>query len=80
MMKAIELNSKTDKRGHLRIDCKLHQSEKNVRVIILMDDDQTEADEEKIWMAAVSNNPAFDFLKDPSENIYSLQDGEPFNG
>ena len=41
--------------------------------------DFLEKDEEAIWMKFLSNNPAFDFLKDPKEDIYSLKDGEPFN-
>ena len=28
---------------------------------------------------SIQSNPAFDFLKEPSENSYSLTDGEPFN-
>lgn len=79
-MKAIEINSKTDKAGHLRIDYKLDKSESNVRVLILINDDITEQDEESIWLNSISTNPAFDFLSDSSEDIYTLKDGEPFNG
>jgi len=35
--------------------------------------------DDKLWMKAVTSNPAFDFLNEPTENIYSLTDGEPFN-
>jgi hypothetical protein len=80
MMKAIELNSKTDKSGHLRIDYQLGKSEKKVRVLILLDEEQSELDDEKIWLDSISRNPAFNFLKDSAEDIYSLNDGEPFNG
>ena len=79
-MKAIEINSKTDKTGHLRINYKLDKSERNVRVLILINDDITEQDEENLWLNSISTNPAFDFLSDSSEDIYSLKDGEPFNG
>jgi len=79
-MKAIELNSRTDKTGRLKIDYKLDRSESNVRVLILINDDITEHDEENLWLNSISANPAFDFLSDPSEDIYSLKDGEPFNG
>ncbi len=30
--------------------------------------------------AILSKNPAFDSLKDEKEDVYSLKDGEPFNG
>jgi hypothetical protein len=80
MMKAIEINSKTDKNGHLKIEYKLDKSEKKVRVLILLEEEQTEPDDEKLWMNSISSNPAFDFLKNSEEDIYSLNDGEPFNG
>ena len=77
-MKAIEINSKTDKKGHLRIDCQLDKSDSNVRVLILLDD-SSDSEDEKLWMDSISGNPAFNFLHDESEDIYSLKDGEPFN-
>ncbi|CAD0226707.1 MULTISPECIES: hypothetical protein [Planktothrix] len=30
------------------------------------------------WLHAVANNPAFDFLKNPEEDIYTITDGKPF--
>ena len=80
MMKAIEINSKTDKNGHLSIEYKLDKFGKKVRIIILLEEELTETDDEKIWMNSISNNPAFDFLKDSEEDIYTLNDAEPFNG
>ncbi len=42
--------------------------------------DELEKDgEERLWMESLSKNPAFDYLFDSSEDIYSLNDGEPFN-
>jgi Uma2 family endonuclease len=32
------------------------------------------------WLRASASNPAFDFLKDPEEDIYTLEDGMPFSG
>ena len=75
-MKAIEINSKTDKHGHLRINYPLNKKNIKVRVIILLIEDN-ESEEEKLWMQSISNNPSFDFLKEPEEDIYSLDDGEP---
>ena len=74
-MRAIEINAKTDVNGHLKLNYPLHKKDQNVRVIILVDDN-TEA-EEKLWLNALSSNPAFDFLKEPEEDIYSVNDGEP---
>ena len=78
-MRAIEINSKTDKAGHLKIDYQLDKTNSNVRIIILLDDIKADQDEEKLWMTSISKNPAFDFLNDDCEDIYSLNDGEPFN-
>ncbi|MCD5407265.1 MAG: hypothetical protein LRZ99_06205 [Desulfotomaculum sp.] len=47
-----------------------------VRVIILLSE---EADiDEREWLQAAVANPAFDFLEDPEEDIYTLADGRPF--
>lgn len=78
-MRAIEINSQTDNAGQLRIDYKLAKSNSKVRVLILIEEDKNEEDEEKLWMDSISNNPAFDFLNDSVEDIYSIKDGEPFN-
>jgi hypothetical protein len=48
-----------------------------VRVIVLIPE---EADvDEREWLKAAAMNPAFDFLKDPEEDLYTLTDGKPFN-
>ena len=77
-MKAIETTGKIDKKGFLRLDKPLRLKEKKVKIIILMPE-ENEIEDEKLWLATISNNPAFDFLKDKKENIYSIADGKPFN-
>lgn len=48
-----------------------------VRVIILLPE---EADiDEKEWLRSASVNPAFDFLREKEEDIYTLADGKPFH-
>ncbi len=79
IMRAIEINSKTDKTGHLKINYRLDKSDIKVRILILLDEDNTNIDEEQLWLGSISKNPAFEFLYDPSEDIYSLNNGEPFN-
>ena len=78
-MRAIEINSKTDKFGHLKIDYPLDKSERKVRVLILVEDDSSEIEEEKLWMNSILKNPAFDFLSEPEEDVYLPTDGEPFD-
>jgi len=78
-MRAIEINTMTDRLGHLKLDYPINKREKKVRVIILVDESTDYDDEETQWLNAISTNPAFDFLNEPSENIYTLKDGESFN-
>jgi hypothetical protein len=78
-MKAIEISTKTDKYGHLKINYPLNNRDSNVRIIILVEENNDDVNDEDLWMRTISTNPAFDFLKDTSENIYSLADGEPFD-
>jgi len=35
--------------------------------------------QEEEWLRAAAANPAFDFLREPQEDIYTLADGRPFN-
>lgn len=48
-----------------------------VRVIILLQE-ETDIDE-KEWLKLASVNNAFDFLKEPEEDIYTSFDGKPFH-
>lgn len=47
------------------------------------EDDWEEQNAEEIneneWLNAAASNPAFDFLKNPEEDIYTLTDGKPFH-
>jgi hypothetical protein len=76
-MRAIETTGRIEKSGHLKLNKPLEIVTKNkkVKVIILYDDSDDISDRE--WLTAIANNLAFDFLKDESENIYSLSDGKP---
>jgi hypothetical protein len=40
-----------------------------------IDDEWDEAE----WLKAAASNPAFDYLKDAAEDIYTLDDGKPFD-
>ncbi|MBU2650157.1 MAG: hypothetical protein KKA81_04420 [Bacteroidetes bacterium] len=78
-MKAIEFNSTTNKEGYLEIRYRLGEKGKKVRVLILLEDDAGETEEERLWLKSMDENPAFDFLKEPEQDIYSPSDGEPIN-
>ncbi|MBN1767647.1 MAG: hypothetical protein JXR50_08170 [Prolixibacteraceae bacterium] len=78
-MKALEFQSKTDKKGHLKVDYKINQPEKNVRVIVLFNDEDIDIENDEKWIKAISDNPSYDFLNEPEEDIYTLKDGEPID-
>jgi hypothetical protein len=76
--KAIETVGTIDIHRHLIIDETLPViGPTQVRVIILLPE-ESDIDEEE-WLQAAAANPAFDFLKEPEEDIYKLSDGRPFH-
>lgn len=75
---AIELNGIVNEQHQLQVDQLLPISgPKKVRVIVLYASD-TEWNEGE-WLRAASRDPAFDYLKESTEDIYSVNDGQPFN-
>ncbi|HEY3228010.1 MAG TPA: hypothetical protein VGJ87_02250 [Roseiflexaceae bacterium] len=76
-MKAIETTGTVDQERRLLLDEPLPIiGPSRVRVIILVLEETDITEQE--WLYAGSKNPAFDFLKNPEEDIYSLADGKPF--
>lgn len=73
-MKAIEVELKTDDKGTLKFDYNLNIKSADVKVLILYD----ELEDDDKWMRYIVENPEFDFLKDSEEDIYTVNDGEPF--
>lgn len=79
MLTALEMTGTIDAQQVLHLDNKLPiAGPKRVRVIVLytMDD----APDETEWLYAAAQNPAFHFLHDPAEDIYSITDGKPIKG
>lgn len=80
VMKAIETTGIIDEEHRLLLDEPLlifDLAPVRVRVIILV---PQEADiPEGEWLKASALSPAFDFLKEPEEDIYTLSDGKPFH-
>ncbi len=76
-LKVIEVNGSIDEQRQLHLDKPLPiVGPSRVRVIILIPE-QTNIDEDQ-WVHAASNL-AFDFLREPEEDIYALTDGKPFH-
>ena len=77
-MKAIEVEGTVDEEGQLHLDEPLTTlGPGRVRVILLSP--EQEDGQEREWLSAAARNPAFDFLKDAKEDIYTFTDGKPFH-
>jgi len=77
ILRAIEATGTIDEQGALHLDQPItNVSPGRVRVLLLMADD-ADIDEQE-WLRAAARNPAFDFLNDPAEDIYTRDDGQPF--
>ncbi len=77
-IKAIEVSGEIDEARQLHLDEPLPISgPSRVRVIILVPD-QSDLEESE-WLIAGATNPAFEFLADPEEDIYTPSDGKPFH-
>jgi hypothetical protein len=77
-MRALEATGTVDENGQLHLDRPIpsHAADR-VRVLLLFNED-SDIDEGE-WLLGAARNPAFDFLNDPAENIYSISDGKPFD-
>ena len=80
-MTAIEMTGMVDENHQLHLDGMLpFAGPKRVRVIVLSPLTENADDwNEMEWLKASLKNPAFDFLNDPEEDIYTLNDGKPFH-
>jgi hypothetical protein len=78
MVQALEMNAQIDGKGQLVIEKPLLADlHKRVKIIILFEEEENEFDDAK-WLHSLVVNPAFDFLKDEAEDIYTAEDGQPF--
>lgn len=77
-MRAVEVTGTVDEERQLRLDSSLPISGPlRVRVIVLypVEDELDESE----WLHTAARSPAFNFLKEPEEDIYSPSDGKPFH-
>jgi hypothetical protein len=75
MLQALEAYGYIDSTGLLKINTPTPIREGDVKVIIMYRENE-ELDEEQVWVKSVSKNPAFEFLNDREEDIYTLNDGK----
>ncbi len=79
-MKAVEIIGSVEKDGTVSVSQKISSVPPGpVRILLLSPDQEEQELDEKIWIRGASTNPAFDFLKNLEEDIYSLSDGRAFH-
>ncbi len=79
LSRALEVSGTIDREGNLRLDEPVTGlGEGKVRVIVMVPDADDISESE--WLRFAATNPVFDFLNDPDEDIYTLEDGEPYHG
>jgi len=80
-MTAIEVTGTVDEKHQLKLDSALpFAGPKRVRVIVLSQMKEELGEWNDIeWLKASLTNPAFAFLNDPEEDIYSPADGKTFH-
>ena len=71
-----EVMGRIDSQGKLSVD-ETFAAEGPVRVWVVSEPGE-DAAEERGWLAAIAGNPAFADLNDAGEDIYTLNDGRPF--
>lgn len=75
---AIELCGTINEFHQLELDTMIPVAgPKRVRIIVLYQSDSDDGEEE--WIHSAIHNPAFDYLNDPQEDVYSISDGKPFD-
>ena len=75
---AVEMTGTINEYHELQLDGVLPiPGPKRVRVIVMYSG--ADPSDENQWLHAASQNPAFDFLKDPGEDFYTLIDGKPYH-
>lgn len=76
-MRAIELKGRIDEQRRLHLDEGLPMAgPSEVRVIILVPENDDISEDE--WLRAAATNASFASLSDPGEDIYTIDDGQPF--
>lgn len=77
-LKAVETTGTVDNHSQLHLDNPLPIPGPARVKVIVMYTEESEDIEESEWLRVAASNPAFDFLKDSEEDIYTIADGVPF--
>ena len=80
VLRSIEVTIEKD--GSVRLPKKVKLSGPRRAILTILDETlpvmDTDDWSETEWLKASMSNPAFEYLRDPQEDIYTLRDGKPF--
>lgn len=74
-MESIEKLVHFDEEGNTILKLGKHFSMKDAKIVVLIKDDEISENE---WSSFAMKGGSFDFLNDPAEDIYSMEDGVPY--
>lgn len=75
-MRAIETTGRVIDARHIETTSPVPVGQR-VRLVIFWPSPEDDGAEESEWLASAAHNALFDFLADPAEDVYTLNDGEP---
>lgn len=75
-MYSVETLAQIDHNGQIHLESPLHIRDKRVKIVLYFLEDDDIGEEE--WLHT-SRSPAFDYLYDPADDIYTLEDGKPLS-
>ena len=78
-MKGVELIAYTDKEGNLKFDFPTNLPNKKIKVYISFEEELVQNESEEI-LTLLPNIKGYEFLNHDEEDIYNVNDGEPFYG
>jgi hypothetical protein len=65
--------------GHMIVLDEPFELPRNAQLVVTVLSPSPDTDNEEAWLAAASISDAFVFLTDPREDIYSADDGVPYD-
>lgn len=78
-MKPLETTGTVKNERQLILDKPISLPKKSkLKIILFLPEEEGDFNEQQ-WLHTASQNPSFDFLKDPAEDIYMKTDGLPFH-
>jgi hypothetical protein len=73
----IKYNTVIDENAELHLTLEPEMKNKPVKVYIVSDDESEDLSLKELMML-LKGNPVYDFLNDPEEDIYTINDGKPY--